>query len=249
MQHDYQRRRIYAINLKLGFKRAIKGIDYFRMMEYPLVFSQLELKKKDTILDVGSSDSIFPIFLAYLGHKVYSIDIDPKVLNLKNYAKRIGDIDLTVDVQDVTKLRYPDNFFDKITAISTLEHVLPIANGDVRAMGEISRTLKNGGQAVITVPYNKRFMIEWSRKKIDGHFSVIRKYDESSIYDRLVKPSSGLRLTNRIFFAEFVKFSKIWYKSPFCIFAFASPFFAKFFINFGVNIDRPQGVCLCFKKY
>jgi hypothetical protein len=71
MKLDSNWKKIYAANLKLSLGRAMKGIDYFRMIEYPLAFSQLKLKGKNLILDVGSSDSIFPIFLASLGHHVH----------------------------------------------------------------------------------------------------------------------------------------------------------------------------------
>lgn len=241
-------KKIYTVNPRLGLIKVIKGIDYFRMIEYPLAFSQLELREKNLILDVGSSDSVFPIFLAYLGHQVYAIDIDRRVLKLRDYAQKIGTSNLIVEIQDVTKLPYPDNFFDKITAISTLEHVLPVNDGDIKAIREIARTLKNGGQAIITVPYNEKFEVKWSRKKLGGHLSLMRKYDKTSIHERLVK-HSGLCLVNWIFFGESIKFSKIWYNSPFCIFAFSSPFFAKSFMGFGVNSKRSQGVCLSFKKY
>jgi len=241
-------KKIYTVNLKLGLSKMIKGIDYFRMIEYPLAFSQLELREKNLILDVGSSDSVFPIFLASLGHQVYAIDIDRKVLRLRDYAKKIGTSNLVVEIQDVTKLPYSDSFFDKITAISTLEHVLPVNDGDIKAIREIARTLKSGGQAIITVPYDKKIEVKWSRKKLGGYLSLIRKYNKISIHERLVKPSD-LHLVNWIFFGESIRFSKIWYNSPFCIFAFSSPFFAKSFMSFGVNSNRSQGICLSFRKY
>ena len=139
-------KRIYSTNFRLGLGRMLRGIDYSRIVEYPLAFSQLELGKRSLILDVGSADSIFPVFLASLGHSVHAIDIDQKVLQLEGYAAKLGTPNLIAAVRDVTKLQYPDNFFDKITAISSIEHVLPIKNGDVKATKEIARTLRIGGR-------------------------------------------------------------------------------------------------------
>jgi SAM-dependent methyltransferase len=241
-------KKIYAVNFRLGLGRIIKGIDYSRIIEYPLAFSQLELGKRDLILDVGSSDSVFPILLSDIGHQVYAIDIDKRILKLVNYVNKFAASNLMLQVQDVTRLPYADDFFDKITAISTLEHVLPTKDGDVRAMREVARTLKIGGQAIVTVPYDKEFESKWSRSRVSRHLSLMRKYDKKSIYERLVKPS-GLHLVKWTFFGESIRFSKIWYTSPFCIFAFPSPFFAKSFMDFGVDSRRSQGVCLNFRKY
>jgi SAM-dependent methyltransferase len=217
------------------------------MIEYPLAFSQLSLKIKNKILDVGSSNSVFPLFLASLGCQVFAIDIDKKVLELKNYAKRLGCLELIAEIEDATRLSYPNKFFDNITAISTIEHIIPKDDGDIRAIKEISRTLKDGGKAIITVPYNKEFEVEWVRGKIDNHFFLMRKYDETSIYKRLVEPS-GLQLINKIYFGESIKFSKIWYNSPLSIFAFTSPLFVGSFIISRTGTQGSQGVCLTLKK-
>jgi len=240
-------KRIYATNLKLGLSKVIKGIDYSRIVEYPLAFSQLEFGKNDLILDVGSSDSVFPVFLASLGHTVHAIDIDSKVLKLERYANELKILNLTVAIQDITKLLYPDNFFDKITVISAIEHVLPVEDGDVRAIGEIARTLRAGGQAIVTVPCSDEFEVKESRSKTGRNFSLIRRYDKTAMRERLVKPS-GLYLANQIFFGESVEFSKIWYKTPFSAFSFPAPIFARLFMHFG-DIKKPQGVCLKLRKH
>jgi ubiquinone/menaquinone biosynthesis C-methylase UbiE len=58
---------------------------------------------------------------------------------------------------------FPNNFFNKITAISSVEHILPIEDGDIKAFREIARTLKVGGKAIITVPYKSEFSQEWRK--------------------------------------------------------------------------------------
>jgi SAM-dependent methyltransferase len=247
MKRESSWKDIYAINLRLGLSNILKGIDYSRLVEYPLAYSQLELGKKDLILDVGSSDSIFPIFLASLGHKVHAIDIDQKVMKLQDYASKLGTPNLLVSIQDVTKLRYPDGYFDKITVISSIEHVLPIKDGDVKAIREISRALRIEGQVIVTVPYGDNFETKWSHSKMSGNSSLMRKYDETAVSERLVKPSS-LILERRIFFGESVEFSKIWYNSPFSFFGFPAPLLAKFFMGIR-NPRKLQGVCLSFRKH
>lgn len=247
MKTGFRWKEIYATNLRLGLGKIVKGIDYSRIIEYPLAFSQLEFQKKNLILDVGSSDSVFPIFLASLGHKVQAIDIDQKALRLAQFADKLGMSNLAVAIHDVTKLPYPDNHFDIITAISAIEHVLPVRNGDTDAVKEISRTLKVGGQTIITVPYGDDYEVTWSRSRMSKDFSLLRKYGRTAIYERLVKPS-GLLLENQAFFGESIEFSKIWYNSPFSLLAFPAPFFAKLFMRVR-EMEKPEGICLKLRKY
>ena len=116
-----------------------------RLIEYHFVQSSIvdgETSIKQRILDVGCCGSKLPIELAKLGHEVYGIDVgiypDQKV-----FAFVQGDI---------RQMPFDDEFFDVVTAVSTVEHIGlgrygdPIASdGDKEAMGEMRRVLKRGG--------------------------------------------------------------------------------------------------------
>ena len=78
---------LFALNLRFGLVRALKGLDYYRVIEYSLTFILLSLRKGDRILDLGSSDSIFPIYLAAKGCETFTIDINRKVGELRKLAK------------------------------------------------------------------------------------------------------------------------------------------------------------------
>lgn len=239
---------IYALNLKMGLRKVIEGIDYFRVAEYSLVCSQLGLEKDELVLDVGSLDSTFPVFLASLGHHVYATDVDRKVLKLEGYASKLGiSSNLRAEIQDAVNLSYANSFFRKITAVSTLEHVLPVRDGDTRAIKEIARVLQPGGRAVITIPYGKKFDSVWRRNRMSGHTSLMRRYDKVSIHERIVKPSS-LRVTEKVYFGESVGCAKIWYNSPLCWLGVVSPFLAHFSLKSTQSPETAQGVCLCLQK-
>ena len=60
-------------------------------------------------------------------------------------------------VPDVSKVPYPDNYFDTVLLISSLEHLKP--NELSTAFSEIHRVLKPGGQIVYGVPIESRFMV------------------------------------------------------------------------------------------
>jgi len=71
---------IKKIKSKEGFSRIVNGIDYFRCLEDPLVFNNLRLARGLTLLDIGSSNTIFPLFVCSKGIKVWATDIDDRVL-------------------------------------------------------------------------------------------------------------------------------------------------------------------------
>lgn len=129
-----------------------------RVVEYPWVFSNLKL---DTgkVLDVGCCRSKLSIQLASLGHEVYGIDISdyPYTHPALNFSR-----------QDITKLTFESDFFDRIIAVSTIEHV-GIANsvkdseGDKVAVREMARVLKPEGIMLVTVPFGKHCITPMER--------------------------------------------------------------------------------------
>jgi ubiquinone/menaquinone biosynthesis C-methylase UbiE len=58
------------------------------------------------------------------------------------------DPDLTLEIQDATKLGYADDTFDSVVCISVLEHIG--AGQDARALSEMWRVLKPGGTLHLT---------------------------------------------------------------------------------------------------
>jgi SAM-dependent methyltransferase len=123
-----------------------------RVAEYPYVFSQLakhpEIK---TVLDIGSAFSLLPIQLATLGYQVTGLDI---IDSGDTYHPNFVQI-----VSDLFDNKLPDNSFDAVISISTIEHMgfgvfgdKVIPDADVRAFEIVHRLLKSGGIAIITVP-------------------------------------------------------------------------------------------------
>jgi len=133
-----------------------------RFIEYPWVFKNLG-SKTSKVLDVGSTGSYFPLALACLGYKVYVIDVRP-------YEYRSLHPNLKDVIGDIRHTQFSNNFFDVVTAISTIEHIGlgrygdPIdKEGDKRAVREIKRILKPKGKLLLTVPYGKPAITQLNR--------------------------------------------------------------------------------------
>ena len=144
-----------------------------RVVDYSFVHQNINLDGKGRILDVGCHGSKLVIELASLGYETYGIDVIEYPLKHKNFTFIQGDI---------YKAPFPDNFFDAVTAVSTIEHVglgrygdPTDSDGDKKAVKEIKRILKPDGKAIITVPFGKRTIVY--RKEIPLH----RVYDSYAL--------------------------------------------------------------------
>lgn len=144
------------------FKKIIRDLFYGeviteRIVEYPLVFANLDLKpsKRVKILDIGCYYSNFPISLASMGFTVTGVDMMDYELTHPNFKFIKG---------DMVSVKLLKNSYDLVTAISTLEHIgLDIygnANdltADKKVMQRIHSILKKNGRLILTVPFGRKY--------------------------------------------------------------------------------------------
>ncbi len=122
-----------------------------RAIEYPWMIENINIKE-GKLLDIGSTTCDMLSALLPSSLEIHGINLNPKTINNKNIQFFTGDI---------RKTDYSDNYFDCITCISTLEHIGVSGRygsdddqqGDIKAIKEMKRILKPGGELLITVPY------------------------------------------------------------------------------------------------
>ena len=120
-------------------------------------------------IDLGSSGNSFLYFLENVVNKSF-YDIARFPLNQYLYQNRWNPV-----CGDITKLPFQDNAYDFVSALDVLEHV----RNDELAISEISRILKNGGIAIITVPHLMKYYTP--QDNLIGHY---RRYDISKVISR-----------------------------------------------------------------
>jgi ubiquinone/menaquinone biosynthesis C-methylase UbiE len=99
-------------------------------------------------------------------------------------------------LQDARSLPYTDNTFQRITVISTIEHVPE--NGDIAVARELGRVLALGGRIVYTMPYGQHFFAGQAPYSTS---TTQRIYDNNALTERLVAPS-GLKEIARFYLVD-----------------------------------------------
>ena len=214
---------------------GIKGSPYYpncseRCVEIPWAISNF--RGEERILDVGVSlaDQVYLMSLLSLldlgAKEVHGIDIIPLERTLGRFAGFPPQLMERVIFRkaDTRSTGYPDNYFDLIFLISTVEHVgfdeendaedtvfnrpleRPAARpdigkhrGDIEAIGELGRIVKPGGALLVTVPFGlgEVVMVQDSKER----YCFFVQYDYCRW--RLLLASSGLRLAEERFFGHF----------------------------------------------
>jgi tRNA (uracil-5-)-methyltransferase TRM9 len=133
--------------------------------------------QKGKLLNVGCAHG--PDFLPFKdGFELYGVDFSAEMLKFaEKYAKKFGfAVELTL--ADVRKLPYPDGSFDWAIAVATYHH---LGGGEhKKALEELKRVLKPGGEAFITV-WNKWQPRFWLKRK---EVKVPWKQKKQTLYRR-----------------------------------------------------------------
>ncbi len=230
---------------------VMEPCNYWRNVEVPAVLTQLDIKRGEKVLDIGSPK--LPSLYAWkkLGAEVWATDLFPYFIDeYSHYKRRLAtpEIESTyhIETQDARKLPYPDSFFDKVLSISVLEHIDD--NGDSVAMGEIARVLKPGGVCCLTVPFANHFWEEtiareiYYKKPVEGKPVFFqRHYDDDALRKRLIEPSGMHLLALEHFGERGFPFERLNRRLPKFIkipLAFGGPVFSKLFLH---NVDPSTG--------
>ncbi len=132
---------------------TVNDFSLWRLIEYPWSTEALPMRRGDIVLDIGSGTSSYPHMLAKEGVNVIVAEIDPGRVrwqrDKRERTARPGDGAFYPLVADATRLPVRSDSVDRITAISTLEHI----PDDVSVGQEIARVLAPDGMAAITLPF------------------------------------------------------------------------------------------------
>lgn len=116
-------------------------------LEKELVFSLIEIKQGDAVLDVGCGTGNYTIELAKRGADVIGIDSSEEMLAWARIKAQKAYIEASFMAADATNLPFPDSFFDTVLS----NGLLCFLKEPEKALMEMHRVLKPGGRLVIGV--------------------------------------------------------------------------------------------------
>lgn len=125
-------------------------------------------RKLQRILDAGSASGGNTLFMVSLGFNVVSVEYSKVGCELQT-SKGIKVIQ-----GDLTSLEFDSGIFDGIVCMDVLEHIVD----DGKAVAELFRVLKPGGEVLISVPQDPKL---WSSHDVAvNHF---RRYERTKLID------------------------------------------------------------------
>jgi len=113
------------------------------------VIEKLKIKKNGKILEIGVGTGLNLPFYPF-NCTVFGIDFSEAMLE-KAMQKRIKS-KVILEKMDANKLKFPDNFFDKVL----MTYVLRVAPNPNKVLDEIARVLKSKGKLVIVDQFKKK---------------------------------------------------------------------------------------------
>lgn len=183
----------------------IKGRRYDDAVLYNSVLLNGQDFNDKVVCDLGARDGIFGAWLTKYVKKIYisdyfeewgkgtEYDLGQQQYWTKIWTEFADKPDkMVIETQDMTKLTFPDNFFDIVISTSVIEHIYNQCDwqGDTIAMKEMVRICKPGGLILLSTDMAKE------SKWVSGTFY----YSEKDLFDRLITPS-GCKIVGKYDFS------------------------------------------------
>ena len=149
-------------------------IPWFLLWEIAWIVANTPMRPAARVLDMGGAGSLFTCYLAARGCEVHTIDLQADLCKRSEETARQMGWRMFAKQMDMTRLDYPDEYFDHVFSVCVFEH-LPVS-GRVECNAEVARVLRPGG----TVAYTFDYANPQSFGRIDTPQDVRRQFIEPS---------------------------------------------------------------------
>lgn len=145
---NYRREGAYKDNSLIEKRRALYEFTSPRHIIEEEVLGLLELKGNESLLDIGCAEGklLLKTIERYPNVKCTGVDIAAGMINAAEQEARRRKLPISFRVEDAQQLSYPDETFNRVTALHMIYHVQDIE----KAISEMARVLIPGGRLVLT---------------------------------------------------------------------------------------------------
>lgn len=126
-------------------------------------------QKFRSVLDIGAGKGRHALFFAKNGFRASAIDLAASSIEIIERAAKEANVDIDARVHDMTQLPYGDGDFDCAVCFHTVYHT--DYAGMKKAISEIGRVLRKGGEAYIT--FNSKENVKYHKDKTTDGFTMI----------------------------------------------------------------------------
>lgn len=152
----------------------LENLRHLKSAESVNLSSLTKAADRPRLLDVGCGYSRLDCALHFLGYETYAIDVnEPRYVfaGIQRFKKA-----------DITERPFPENFFDVIIAVSTLEHLgigafedPLIEDGDLLAMKQMHGMLRVNGEVLVTGPFSPKPILTWHRFYDPSRLALLKR--------------------------------------------------------------------------
>jgi ubiquinone/menaquinone biosynthesis C-methylase UbiE len=153
-----------ALRLRLGSPMLI---------EVPYILELIDDIRGKKVLDAGCGTGFYSLVLSEKGAKVLGVDSSQKMIKIAKEKASKKMLDAKFLIEDVTDLRIEDGVFDVVLSTLVLMEVKELD----KAVSELVRVTKNGGDIVISAQHPILTAGDWKResgqklyRKLDNYF-------------------------------------------------------------------------------
>ena len=147
-------------------------LHWTRQTEWPWVLRNGDFQKDQKVLEVSGSHSVLKFALARRVEHVTDTEFDSWYIpKIQETVDLLGCKNVELLGADSRELPFPDNWFDRVVCVSTLEH---IEEGRSKAVSEMVRVLKPNGLLLLTMDV-----------KLEGTFENDFFVDRAGLYEIL----------------------------------------------------------------
>jgi len=169
--------------------RIIRGGNFTRRIEWPVVIKWLNPQQGEQILDVACGRGGLTLRTCAAGSHTVGLDLSEAGMKWAALSAIHLRHNCSFVAADAHQLPFRDACFDKVVSSSALEHF----QHDGKALMEMNRVLKPNGVLVLTVDsFTYPFDDTWTARHRDA-FYVVNYYDKNKLREKLVK--AGFQIT------------------------------------------------------